>query len=64
MARTERILYMLVDRDDPYELPKFVGTMSELVEYTGKSRNVIQSCITNSRKRGFKCQYVRVKLED
>ena len=55
----EHTLYMVVDLYHNEE-PLFVGTMKEVCEYTGKTKNAILSAISHSKARGGKSRYIRV----
>lgn len=59
----EHTLYMVVDRKNK-DLPLMVGTMSEVMEFTGKTKNAILSAISQSKRRGGVSQYKRVGLID
>lgn len=59
----EHVLYMVVDLKHNEE-PLFVGTMSEVCEYTGSSKNAILSAISHAKARGTRSRYVRVEDDD
>lgn len=51
--------------DDKYELPLVVANSAgELAKLTGQKRSSICSAITHANKRGGRCRYVRVKVDD
>lgn len=53
--------YILVDPTDPLELPWFSGSVIEMAEHMQVDVKSIQSAINKAKKKGFKCQYVRVE---
>ena len=59
--RSENVTYMVSDPKNGY-LPLFIGTMSEVCAFSGKSKNAILSAIGHAKARGTNCQYMR--LED
>ena len=62
MKEGEYTLYALVDSKN-YEDTIFVGTLVELCEYTGRTKNAILSAISQSKRRGNRCRYVRIGKE-
>lgn len=58
----DRVLYMIEDVEHN-RLPLFVGTIEEMVAFTGKPREVILSAITHARQRGGNSQYIRLGTE-
>ena len=60
----ESVLYVVIDKSDPCELPLFSGTLSEVCKFTGKSKNAILSAISHSKERGQKCQYIKIGNEE
>ena len=59
---TETILYAVLDKK--YDQIEFCGTMSEVIRYTGSSKNSILSAIAHSKSRGTRSRYVRIGEED
>jgi len=59
MPNVEKNIYMIVDKKHD-ELPLFVGTLSELCGFTGKTRNAILSAIGHAKVRGSNSQYKKV----
>ena len=57
--RSENVIYMVSDPKNGY-LPLFIGTMSEVCEYTGKSKHAILSAIGHAKARGNNCRYMRL----
>lgn len=51
--RKQVMLYEVVT-NDKWELPIFAGTMSEMVEFTGRNKNSIMSSISHDRKYHYK----------
>lgn len=60
MGRKEKVLYILIDPKDKYEFPIFVGTLSELSEFTGSKKSSIVESIRKAKKNGHKCKYKRI----
>lgn len=57
-------IWMLVTKDK-YELPIAVfDTARELAEYVGLPVNSVLSAISKCKKRGHKCRYVRIKVNE
>ena len=56
----ESVIYMVSDPDNNY-LPLFMGKMSEVCEFTGKSKNAILSAIGHAKTRGTNCRYTRIE---
>ena len=57
-------VYMKITTDR-YELPVAVAdTGEELAEICGVSRNNVYNTIRKARINGYRCQYVRVEVED
>lgn len=57
-------VYMEVTRDK-YELPIAVAnTVYELANMTNTSVNAIRSNICHAKKKGYKCKYVKVEVEE
>lgn len=57
-------LYMKVTSDE-YELPLYVASSpTELAEKVGTTRMTILSAISHAKKRGGRCKYVRVVIND
>ena len=53
MAETKRkeiTLYEVVQNDE-YELPIFVGTLKEVIAFTGRTRGSILSAISHEKRR-------------
>ena len=58
------MVWMLVT-NDKYELPLIVAkSAGELARLTGQRRSNIASAICHAEKRGARCKYVRVEVED
>ena len=50
---------------DKYELPVAVAdTSGQLAQMIGVTPNNIHSAISNARKDGYRCQYVKVEIEE
>lgn len=64
MAKHVKVLYELIDIKDRFGLPKFAGTLAELSEYTGVTARNIRKAIWMAEKKGERCKYVRVDLDD
>lgn len=59
-----RNLWMLVSKDK-YELPLMVcDSVAELARRTGSTQNNIYSAISKGKKRGNRCQYVKVTINE
>ncbi len=57
-------LWMKVTHDK-YELPVAVAdTAGQLALMVGCSVNAIHSGISNARRGGYRCQYVKVEIEE
>ena len=56
-------LYAKVDKHNE-EVIEFMGTMSELCEYTGLSQNTIRAYMSHCKKVGKFCPYVLIGRED
>lgn len=58
------VLYMMVTKDK-YELPLAVAdTMAELARMVGVLPDSVRSAMCHDRKRGRKCQYIRVEVDE
>ena len=57
-------LYVLVDPADKYELPTFVGTLEEIADHQGVSKNAISSAISHAKQRGQNCKYKKVVIKE
>ncbi|MCQ2609010.1 MAG: hypothetical protein MJ197_10045 [Bacteroidales bacterium] len=57
-------LYVLVDPADEYELPVFVGTLSEMAAYMNVSENAIVSAISHAKKRKQVSKYKKVIISE
>lgn len=57
-------LYILVDPADKYELPTFVGTLEEIAEHQGITKNAISSAISHAKQRGQNCKYKKVVIKE
>lgn len=63
-TRRRSKLYMLVS-SDKYELPLAVAdTTRELSVLIGVREDAIRSAMSKARKRGSKCRYVKVVIEE
>ena len=60
MGRKEKVLYVLIDPKDKYEFPIFVGTLSELADFTGSKKDSIVTSIRKAKQNGHKCKYKRI----
>lgn len=50
---------------DKYEFPLAIGdTAGQLALMTGVSTNAIHSAISNAKRGGYRCQYVKVEIEE
>lgn len=50
---------------DRYELPVAVGdTAEQLARLVGCTKNNIYSAISNATKHGYRCQYIKVTIEE
>lgn len=57
-------LWMKVTMDE-YELPLAVADSSgELARRLGVSRSTVASVVSNAKKRGGRCCYVKVEVDD
>lgn len=57
-------VYMLVSHDE-YELPLAVAdTVRELSALIGVREDAIRSAMSKARKRGNRCRYVKVVIEE
>lgn len=57
-------LWMMVDLKDN-ELPLAVAdSLEELAELAGVKKKTITSRINSSRRRGTKCKYVKVQIDE
>lgn len=57
-------LWMKVTLDE-YELPLAVATSSrELARCVGVSSSTVASVVSNAKKRGGRCCYVKVEVDD
>lgn len=63
MASADYKLYAKVDKHNA-ELLEFVGTMTELCEYTGLSQNTIRAYISHCAKDDKFCPYICLGRED
>lgn len=60
----KNVVYMKVTKDE-YELPMAVAdSVSLLARKLGISKSTIESTMSNARKYGYKCPYVKVELEE
>ena len=60
----KKYIWMLVTSDE-YELPLIVeDTVSKLAGKLGKKSSDICSAINKARKRGYKCKYVKVEINE
>ena len=60
----KREIFMLITTDR-YELPVAVAdTVKELAFLIGVSENNIRSAMSKAKKRGTRCRYVRVVVEE
>lgn len=51
--------------NDKYELPLAVAdSLSILARKLGVSTNTIHSAMSHCRKKGYKCRYVKVVIDD
>ena len=57
-------LYILVDPADEYELPVFVGTLSEMAAYMNVTENAIVSAISHAKARKQVSKYKKVVITD
>lgn len=58
------VLYMQVTLDE-YELPLAVADSStELARMLGLRRDSVRSSMCHCKKKGWKCSYVKVEVED
>ena len=55
-------LFVVIDINDKYELPLFVGSLQEVADYCNTNTYAIRSAICHAKRRGSKCRYVRVKV--
>lgn len=62
ISARRNLLYSLCDLKTDETI--YVGTMDEMCEFTGKSRNAIDSAICHAKKRGTRCQYAIVGYAD
>lgn len=59
-----RNLWMLVSKDK-YELPLMVcDSVAELARRVGRQPVNIYSAISKGKKRGYRCQYVKVTIDE
>lgn len=59
-----KLLWLKVTKDE-YELPLAVGnSASDLARQVGVSRSTIISVMSNAKKRGGRCCYVKVEVDD
>lgn len=57
-------VYMMIS-NDKLELPLAVAdTIRELARLVGTRENCISSAISHAKKRGYKCRYVKVAIDD
>lgn len=54
-----RCLYMYVDLWHNEE-PLCVGTINDICEFTGKSKNAILSAISHAKARGTRSHYIKI----
>ena len=60
----DNVLYMEITKDK-YELPVAVAdSEAALARMVGVKKNCISQCIAHTKKRGGKCKYIKVVLED
>lgn len=57
-------LYVLIDPADEYELPVFVGTLSEMAAYMNVTENAIVSAISHAKQRNQVSKYKKVVIEE
>lgn len=57
-------LYIIVDPDDEYEFPTFVGTLEEVAEYAHVTPNAIISAISHAKQRNQVSKYKKVVIEE
>lgn len=62
ISARRKLLYSLCDLKTDETI--FVGTKEEMCEFTGKSRNAIDSAICHAKQRGTRCQYVIVGYDE
>ena len=62
--KTKNNLYILVDPADEYELPVFVGTLSEMAAYMNVTENAIVSAISHAKARKQISKYKKVVITD
>lgn len=58
ISARRKLLYSLCDLKTDETI--FVGTKEEMCEFTGKSRNAIDSAICHAKKRGTRCHFAIV----
>ena len=63
MARADYKLYAKVDKNNN-DVTEFVGTMTELCEYTGLSQNTIRAYISHCKRVDKFCPYVMIGREE
>lgn len=57
-------IWLQITRDE-YELPVVVAeSAKELARLTGTTENSIRSAITKAARRGNRCKYVKVEVDD
>lgn len=62
--KDKTVLYMVVTGDE-FELPVAVAdTIQELADMIGKDSNAISSAMSRAKKKGYKCIYVKVILDE
>lgn len=60
----KKYLWMKVSNDE-YELPEMVTeTSTELSRKCGLTKSGVLIAISNAKRRGNKCQYIKVEIEE
>ena len=57
-------LYIVVDPDDKFEFPVFVGTLEEVAAYENVKPNSIVSAISHAKARKQVSKYKKVVITD
>lgn len=64
MGTKHKNLYIVVDPDDEYEFPVFVGTLEEVAAYENVKPNSIVSAISPAKQRNQVSKYKKVVIEE
>lgn len=64
MKTKHKNLYVVIDPDDRFEFPVFVGTLEEVAAYENVKPNSIVSAISHAKARKQVSKYKKVVLEE